>query len=329
METKELNREPTASLPIKILSIAGGILSSLAFIGFLFLAGLYNSDTALLFTGILLLAAALWINLQHPKIFLDTICVSLYLLGYMLIGIGIGQLLEQESIIGLVFIVLAVGCLYINQHTVIALLSVLIIHGSILFLLQVHYAAALLPVYLSLLAVLLLFWFLQEAYLVAGGGKLGRLYAPVRTGLALSLLSGLYFSAEKFTAGSFQQHNWISSLVIIGCILYLLINLFKALDGALQPRSVKLLVLVGIILLSTLFAPSITGSLLVILLSFKVNYKTGLVAGIVALVYFISLYYYDLSFTLLTKSVLMMASGILLLLLYYFIQKNPLKDETV
>src|SRR5690606_41366096 len=39
------------SLSIKILSIFGGILASLAFLGFLFIAGLYNSDVGLLVFG--------------------------------------------------------------------------------------------------------------------------------------------------------------------------------------------------------------------------------------------------------------------------------------
>ena len=49
------------SLPIKILTVFGGILASLAFLGFLLIAGLYNSDVGLLLFGTLCIAAAIWI----------------------------------------------------------------------------------------------------------------------------------------------------------------------------------------------------------------------------------------------------------------------------
>ena len=77
-------------------------------------------------------------------------------------------------------------------------------------------------------------------------------------------------------------------------------------------------------LLTTILAPAISGSLLIVLLAFKVNYRTGFVMGLIALVYGIGQYYYDLQFTLLVKSIMLMASGALFLLFYFYL-KNKVK----
>ena len=46
-------------------------------------------------------------------------------------------------------------------------------------------------------------------------------------------------------------------------------------------------------------------------------------------IYFISQYYYDLNFTLLTKSILLFSSGVLFLLLYLFTHKNLTQNEKI
>jgi hypothetical protein len=314
---------------VKILSIAGGILSSLAFIGFLFIAGLYNSDIGLFILGIVLLIAGIWIDNQFKKIFLDTISVSLYLISYLLIGLGLGQLKQNESIIYLLFILLATVCLFINKNTVISLLSVLIIHGSILALLLSNDAYELLHLYIPALSIAAIYLFLNEVRFKQIGVKFSNLYAPVRSGMVLSFLSALFFLGKKGIFPISTHLNWVSSLVIIGCILYLLSRLSKQINKQGRQFHYGYFILVFFLLLPSIFSPAISGSLLILLLGFMVNYKTGFVLGIIGLLYYISQYYYDLNFNLLTKSILMMASGIMLLLAYFFINKQVLSDEKI
>jgi len=81
--------------------------------------------------------------------------------------------------------------------------------------------------------------------------------------------------------------------------------------------------------LPTAFSPVILGILLIILLSFLVNYKLGLSVGILTFIYFICQYYYDLNYTLLTKSILLFSSGILFLIFYIFIHKYLGSNEKI
>ena len=88
-------------------------------------------------------------------------------------------------------------------------------------------------------------------------------------------------------------------------------------------------ILSALILVSTIFSPSISGGIVIVLLSFLVNYKTGLAIGIISIIYFVSQYYYDLNFTLLTKSIILFVSGIMFLLFYLFTAKNLNTNEKI
>jgi len=64
--------------------------------------------------------------------------------------------------------------------------------------------------------------------------------------------------------------------------------------------------------------------LLILLLSFHTGHRVGLITGFLALLYFVSLYYYNMHFSLLIKSGIMVATG-MLFLTAWFIFKNTLK----
>jgi uncharacterized membrane protein len=105
--------------------------------------------------------------------------------------------------------------------------------------------------------------------------------------------------------------------------------LFKVLNINKTQHKVGIYIATVFVLLPTVFSPAISGAILLILLSFYVNYKTGLVLGVAAFLYFISQYYYDLNLTLLTKSILLFSSGVLFIALYLFTHKKLTTNEKV
>jgi|GEM_PF-2926156 len=54
----------------------------------------------------------------------------------------------------------------------------------------------------------------------------------------------------------------------------------------------------------------------------KLSHRTGTALAVVALLYFITRHYYDLNLTLLTKSLVMMISGVLFLTAYLILRKK-------
>jgi uncharacterized membrane protein len=76
-----------------------------------------------------------------------------------------------------------------------------------------------------------------------------------------------------------------------------------------------------LVLLPTILAPSVPGALLVVLSSFYIGHRTGFWVGLLALAYFLVLYYYDLNMTLLAKSGVLVLTGSLFLAGLYLLNR--------
>lgn len=317
------------SLSIKILSIFGGILASLAFLGFLFIAGLYNSDIGLLLFGGIFIAGSIWINKEYDKIIIDTVSVSSFIIGFILLGFGCGQLKIDGNIISIIFIIIAFGSLRIVQNYILSFISVIIINGSILTLIISNNGYDFIHLYVSFLSLIMTYFYLKEATIITSSKALSKLYNPVRIGLTFSFLSGLVFLGKKGILPVSPDYIWLSSVIIISVIVYLISILFNTLNITETRHKISICIFTILVLLPTALSPAISGAILIILLSFLINYKTGLVLGIISFIYFISQYYYDLNFTLLTKSIFLFSTGVLFIALYLFTNKKLIANEKV
>lgn len=293
------------SIAIKILSVAGGVLACLAFLGFLFITNLFESTLALCICGGIFISGAIWLSVQYGTVLLDTISISLLLAGGILLALGFNQFGVSTTLSCLIFMLIAAFALCTTAHQAINLVAWLTIHGGVIVILFENDLQFLLLGYIPFLAL---------ACYVAYAGLLA-----LRVAVTLSLLSALYLLGAGHTPPVSPQLYWIASVGIIATLLYLAAYIHQQLVPDTREVPVNLLVLVALVLLPTLFAPSISGSLLIVFLGFQFGYRTGLVLGIFSGVYAISRYYYDLNFSLLTKSILLMASGALLLLLYFYV----------
>lgn len=331
------NSNYNQTIPIKILSIVGGIFITIAFIAFLWVAGLWDSRLGLTVLGFALVVSAVLVNKFYDKVILDTISISGYVAGFVLIALGV-QVSETNTC--LMFIAICLLTMVITQNYILSFVNVLLINASLFALIFFTSNFFLVHIFVSILALLTAFFFLNEAKLITLKKPLSKLYAPVRIGLLFSFLAGLiilsqrtYFPVDtvEIAVANTIMFNiwWLPSVVIILAILFFLKYLFKILD--IESLSQKILIygFTALLLAPTAVSPAISGAVLIILLSFLINYKTGLVIGVVAFLYFISRFYYDLSYTLLTKSILLFLSGILFLSFYFLTQKKLNSHEKI
>lgn len=77
------------SLTIQAVSIIGGILTAIFFLGFLALARILRSDISYLIVGSILILTTLTISRMVIRSFLDAMNITLYIAGCVLIGFGI------------------------------------------------------------------------------------------------------------------------------------------------------------------------------------------------------------------------------------------------
>lgn len=325
----ELLNENKSSLAIKVLTVVGGIIATLSFIGFLALTGLYNSEVGTLVFGALFLIVALLLNIKQDKLIIDTFSISLFSAGLIMFAFGLSQVNVNENTIALIVILVGVSSLVLTQNYVISFIAVLIISGGFFFLIVTNNLFELIPLYTVVITLLLSYFYLNEAKILAFNKKVAKLYNPVRISLLFSFIASLILSGSGDFSFVAQSRIWISSLVLIALILYLVYLIILKIE--IETIQTKLLIytLTSLILFPTIFSPSIPGSLVIILLSFLVNYKTGLAIGILAFLFFIVLYYYNLNLTLLTKSIVLFSSGIVFLLFYLFTALKLRSNEKI
>jgi len=319
----------TQTLAIKILSVFGGILASLAFWGFIALTGTYDSPAGLFFIGSIALVGAIWANKKYDKIIIDTVSVSSFIIAFIAFEMSFYRLETSTNMICILFIIIAFISMIIAKNYILSFISTLIICGSILTLILSNKYEDLIHIYVSVLALIISYFYLKEAKIITANKIVSKLYNPIRIGLIFSFIAGFAFLGIRWIDWFSPDFIWLSSVIIISIIIYLLRNLFEILNISKTTHKTIIYIVAILALLPTVFSPAISGAILLILLSFLINYKTGFVLGIIAFIYFISQYYYDLNFTLLTKSILLFASGVLFILLYLFTHKKLTTNEKI
>ena len=273
-----------SSFIIKVLSIFGGILASIAFLGFLLILELYNSENAMLLVGIGLIVASIVLTKKYDKLIIDTFGISLYMLGLILFIIGLFAFDINEDVITLLVMAVALCSLFIVQNPILSFFSILILSAGILTLIISNDMYSLIHLYINLHAFALAYVFLNESSILTSDLKLVKLYDPLRIALVFSLLFGLMATAKNDLLFLSKSYFWISSLVLILILMYLVNLLLKSFKVESPKTKLWVYLFSALTLLPTIFAPAISGALLIILLSFKVNYKTSFVIGIIALV---------------------------------------------
>ena len=318
-----------SSLAIKILTIFGGLLAALAFISFLIISRIYESETFLLILGTMLISGSIFLNKISNKIITDTLSLTALILGYVMIGYSLDKFGIDWNLIRLLYVVIAFLTLCITQNYLLSFISILIINGTLLSFIIKNKSFDLIHIYIAIITFSLTFCFLYEAKLISKSKVISKLYNPVRIGLLISMIVGLIFVGKEGMLELSAKYIWISSVFIIPILIYVTSLILKIIN--INDNKYKMIIYAAsiLILLPTALSPAISGSLLILLLSFLVNYKTGFAISCIAFIYFVSQYYYDLNFTLLTKSELMFASGILFLLFYFFTYKKLGTNEKV
>lgn len=311
-----------SGIAIKVLTVIGGLLVTCAFIGFLFVAGLYNSGFGLLLTGFIFVAGALILKKLYDILILDTLAVSFYVCGCLLILLGTGEYHLSQIPVCALFMIIALISLVFIQNYMMAFVATCIFHAAAFVMLQSSYPSTSYGhLYLSLMIWFFTFWLLEEARIIRWNNKLSRLYNPVRMGTLAAILVAAYLSGNGWFL-RFYTISWLTTLAAGSSVLLLIPRILDAMDVQRPAGKIFAFAAAILALAPTIWAPGLAICILVILLCFYVNFKTGIVAGIIALIWFVSDFYYNLQITLLTKSLLMMATGFFFLLLYLLTHKK-------
>lgn len=312
-------------LGIKLLSIAGGLLAATFFLGFVWMS-LMSTPGAGLFLGLLVMGGAIALNKISTNTVLDTLLISSYLASYAMIGFALSKMRVDSNMIATALLLLAVVTTLITSGYMLNFFSVLVASASSFSFIFINDTYETVHIYTLLFAAGYAWLSLTEAELIAQNRALNTRYMPLRNGMLFAFVGLLcYLGVSAFRSGKFED-GYLSGAIIILVTLFVMYQVVATL--AIEAKSKSLIYIIGVlVMLSAVFAPAICGALLIVFLSFHTGHRTGLTVGIAALIYFTGQYYYDLNYTLLVKSELMMASGAILLAAWFILKKQLKRYE--
>lgn len=323
----QTQQEPEPAISTRVLSVIGGALATLAFTGFLLVVGLYNSTVGLMIFGLAALAGGLIIHQFSKSLMYDSTAISLFLIGYVMFLFGLSSSNFSEQNLAFVSLIIGLASFFISQSAIIAFLGILMACGGLFTFIQMFHAPNLIHVY-NLILLIAYYWVaVNEATFFNKTLKTANKYQALLSALILAFIIGLTSIANSFYHGSNPNYFYLTTVANTSAILYCSYFVLNQLQ--IQHKILPWLIYVLIILLMALsaYTPGISGTLLIVLLSYRTNFKPGLAIGIAAFVYFISNFYYNLNINLLNKSLLLIGSGLLFLALYGLILKLKSNEQ--
>ena len=302
------------NLTIQVVSIIGGILTAIFFLGFLVVASIIRTETSSLIIGCLFIITTLTISRRLTVPFLDAMNITLYIAGCALIAYGLNK---STNALFIALAITGIFTFFLSKGFILPFLSV------ILFIISFLGEIA----YLSSSKQLLLFTNLYERDILTGlKENLVSKYTPFHSGLFVScicLLAGLSVNY------GIPAPYWLLSIFIWIGILLIIQRIMPVMEVTNPVSQIGICILCILICLPTMFAPYLSGSLLLILICFHYGYKAESAVALLLFIYSISKYYYDLDITLLTKSITLFFTGIVLLIAWYIFTQKKTRHEKI
>lgn len=314
------------SLTIQALSIIGGILTAIFLLGFMFVSSIIDTEISAMIIGVILIVATLFINRSSTASFLDAMDITLYVAGAMLLGYG---LFQNLVLLFIILMIISVPTFLFSKGFILPFLSVILFAFAFLGeISQLTFSWKLLQIGMILiLAAFLLTNVYETKVSLVFKNHLAK-YRPFHAGLFVSCVASLAILSIRswiIDIGFF----WIPSVAIWTGFFIIVRKIMEVMEIKPIAKQAGVYALCLIICLPTLFAPYLSGSLLLILICFHYGYRTECATALLLFIYAISKYYYDLNLNLLLKSITLFFTGVALLVAWYYFTQKRTKHEKI
>lgn len=315
------------------LAFAGLITAGfgIAFFGLIFSSFLdFDSfGAALLIAGLPLYIGALVLRSKSNQGYLRHLLNTFLMVGAAMIVGGICLALEQRSALYWeipVCAILVISALHITliKDTIIEFLSALIAMGTLYaylgFYLKLAYFDILLVALATGLAMLFLTRVLKKRLLTAAASAL--LIYPILASLSFGL--GAVFGMGATTEGvewARYSYSFAGVLIAAAAIVYLNVT-----NPAFKEWRPPLLVLIPLLIVMGLFPFGGASALLLILTGYILGHRTLAILGVLLEIYYLYMFYYELSISLGVKSYILMAVGVVFLGIWYMANRHKSRE---
>lgn len=314
-----------SNLTIEVLSIIGGVLTAIFFLGFLALSSILRSETSCLIVGSILIITTLFVNRLLTKPFLDAMNITCYIAGCILAGYGMNRNID---VLFIVLIGISVVTMLLSKGFILTFLSVISFYMA-LFGEITNLFSSLNPLNVAAVPIIAIFLFvnLSETKILSyTNGDLSK-YKPIHSGLFVSCVLSLGGLSVNYLTKS--TNDWIISVFMLVGILLMVYKIVQVMQVKSRVHQACIYLLCILICFPSLHAPYLSGSILLILICFQYGYKAESAVALLLFIYSISKYYYDLDITLLTKSITLFFTGIALLIAWYIFTQKKTRHEKI
>ncbi len=297
---------------LKLLQGVGGWFASLVLM-FGILAVIYSEHLGLTIFGSIVLGVGVKLNrTDSQSVFLSQVSLSCLLSGLSMLLIGVGSMFDSASLSALVGVGLCSIITYLTRAWVVRWMMSLATIASLAALVLLQESE-------------IVWW----ALLISVGGSivklmiceettrrtLGDYYGPVLAALSWALVSMCVIDLTKRDI-SFSEEIWIDSLPTVGFTLLMLIvlrHVIKDLGWSAGERSAIAVYTLAVAVCACLyFAPGAVASILLMTLAIRAQDRVLLGLSIAGLLGFGGHFYYEMEYSLLSKSMMLVSAGGLL-----------------
>lgn len=311
---KEHNEQPWY---VRVMVGFSAWLAAWMLIGFVVGAAIVESEAATLVMGVILVGGAAVARRVSDNDFMTQMALAASLAGEGLVVFGIARLTEsfEATLFGFMFMEVLLVAFYVD--TIHRFLSCVSIFGALAGLLYKWEIQWLLHLLVIGGAVGFIWLINREQYFLAEGK--GALTIPVKWGilfgqLGVLMLSTLYVLPQLVEHEKFFPYRWVSTLGLGVLLLYLVYHLETADAFRIsRPGRTALYSICVLVTAATMLAPGLIMALVLVLLGFARADRVLTGVGIGFFVVFLSAFFYGIEVTLLTKSMLLIATGVILL----------------
>lgn len=296
----------------------GAWLASLLLVGFVTSFSLLM-DGGYAFIGLVLIVGAVLLRRRSANDFLMQCAFATSLAGQALTAYGFAEIIgheEPEIFLGFVLVVSSALFLLFPDR-IHRVLMVLLTTGSLTALFYFWEMNALVPLLGPVFTALLIILHGQLPNLVAS--RFAILFRPLMDGLLLSAfgvlsISTVYVLPELGLVYQFYPRPWISTITLGGLFLYVGNLIWPIVAPPVNSKARPYLHgMMVIVVICAWAAPGLLLGLIVVMLGAASGRNTLIGAGIGFLAFFLATYFYGIEVTMLTKSVVLVATGIAIL----------------
>ncbi|EPG73512.1 PF14351 domain protein [Leptospira fainei serovar Hurstbridge str. BUT 6] len=305
---------------VHLVVIIGSWFAASLILLFLFLAEILKTTDSLKYLGGIVLLGSIAIPLlDKERKISEPLLVSLGFLGQILFFLGIAFSHLETNTISLTVLIVETILYFLSGTWIQRFISVILFFSASGTLLYHNEVITAIHFLLALAGVSLILLFRFETELITYSPLIPKFFLPTVYALAFCV-SGI--SSLSVSRGELLQADWrISGAIGIVVLAAYLQDCFRTFMKEHLITTISAIAGISIILLSTLQAPGISFSVLLILIGFRQKLTFILVLGLLSITGYLTDFYYSLKMTLLVKSYVLLGSGILFISAYLLLTK--------